>query len=125
MISCSAQGSLCLRRNYVSAAARPPPLLSVLNHHLSTIAEMRLSTIPILLAAAGTQVSSLAVPQTHVVHERRDNAGVESRWIKRDRVASHVKLPVRIGLKQSNMDKAFEWLMDVSHPASEKYGQHW
>lgn len=34
-------------------------------------------------------------------------------------------LPMRIGLTQSNMDKAWDWLMEVSSPASEKYGEHW
>lgn len=32
---------------------------------------------------------------------------------------------MRIGLKQSNLDKADEFLMEVSHPESPKYGQHW
>jgi len=32
---------------------------------------------------------------------------------------------MRIGLTQSNMDKAWDWLMEVSSPASEKYGEHW
>lgn len=34
-------------------------------------------------------------------------------------------LPMRIALAQSNLDKGEEWLMDVSHPTSEKYGKHW
>lgn len=34
-------------------------------------------------------------------------------------------LPMRIALTQSNLDKGEEWLMDVSHPTSEKYGKHW
>ena len=32
---------------------------------------------------------------------------------------------MRIALKQSNLDKAEEYLMEVSHPKSPKYGQHW
>ena len=32
---------------------------------------------------------------------------------------------MRIALKQSNLDKAEEYLMDVSHPQSPNYGQHW
>lgn len=32
---------------------------------------------------------------------------------------------MRIGLKQSNLDKGPQWLMDVSHPKSENYGKHW
>ena len=32
---------------------------------------------------------------------------------------------MRIALKQSNLDKAEKYLMEVSHPQSAKYGQHW
>ena len=32
---------------------------------------------------------------------------------------------MRIALKQSNLEKAEEYLMDVSHPKSPNYGQHW
>lgn len=32
---------------------------------------------------------------------------------------------MRIGLKQRNLDMVSEWLSEVSHPQSNKYGQHW
>ncbi len=32
---------------------------------------------------------------------------------------------MRIALTQSNLDRADEFLMDVSHPASPNYGKHW
>ncbi|CAK4033881.1 aorsin [Lecanosticta acicola] len=32
---------------------------------------------------------------------------------------------MRIGLKQSNLDKAHDWLNEVSHPTSSNYGRHW
>lgn len=32
---------------------------------------------------------------------------------------------MRIGLAQSNLDRAHEKLMDVAHPASVNYGKHW
>jgi tripeptidyl-peptidase-1 len=34
-------------------------------------------------------------------------------------------LPVRIGLKQSNMDRMHDELMAVADPSSPSYGQHW
>ncbi|KAJ6476257.1 subtilisin-like protein [Mycena sanguinolenta] len=34
-------------------------------------------------------------------------------------------LPLRIGLKQPNIDKLHDRLLDVSHPNSENYGKHW
>ena len=32
---------------------------------------------------------------------------------------------MRIGLTQSNLDRAWDWLSEVSSPDSAKYGQHW
>lgn len=32
---------------------------------------------------------------------------------------------MRIGLKQRNLDMMSQWLSEVSHPRSKKYGQHW
>jgi tripeptidyl-peptidase-1 len=46
----------------------------------------------------------------HALHEKRT---VSSRWEKRDRVHGEVKLPMRIGLTQSNLDKGYEYLMNV------------
>jgi len=34
-------------------------------------------------------------------------------WIKRERVAGDAILPIKIGLKQQNLDKGYDWLMDV------------
>ncbi|KAF2171470.1 hypothetical protein M409DRAFT_63728 [Zasmidium cellare ATCC 36951] len=73
-------------------------------------------------AFAGT-VTALAVPETHIVHEKRDYTS--RRWAKRDRAKPHARLPVRIGLAQNNLDKAHDYLMDVSHPTSPNYGKHW
>jgi len=87
---------------------------------------MRLSILSLVAAASVFHVAAAtAVPNSHTVHERRHEGN--NRWVKRDQVASHVKLPVRIGLKQNQdaLAKAQEWLMDVSHPSSEKFGQHW
>lgn len=49
-------------------------------------------------------------PINHVVHEKRS---LLSAWIKGDRVHEDVKLPVRIGLTQSNLDKGHDTLMDM------------
>ncbi|KAM0718499.1 hypothetical protein Q7P37_005569 [Cladosporium fusiforme] len=79
----------------------------------------------------GLIVTSLLVPgllaspltQHHVVHEKRDShpAG----WTRRGELDNRAILPMRIALAQSNLDKGHEWLIDVSHPLSEKYGRHW
>lgn len=61
--------------------------------------------------------------QHHVVHEKRHShpAG----WSRRDELSKSAILPMRIALTQRNLDQGHQWLMDVSHPKSEKYGQHW
>ncbi len=43
---------------------------------------------------------------------------------ERQRVNGDAIIPIRIGLRQSNLHMGYEKLMEVSHPASEKYGQH-
>lgn len=73
--------------------------------------------------ALTSNAAAFAVPKTHVIHEERNFTS--HRWIKRDRVKPHMKLPVRIGLSQNNMDKAHDYLMDVSHPSSPNFGKHW
>lgn len=83
---------------------------------------MLLKTISSGLLWTATAIA-IAVPQNHVVHE--ESAVLSSRWVKRDRVQPHSKLPVRIGLAQSNLDKAHDHLMDISDPASPNYGKHW
>ncbi|MCJ1312513.1 hypothetical protein MMC25_006187 [Agyrium rufum] len=79
------------------------------------------------LALAASGVLARAVPATHVVHEKRDLelGGSYSRLIKGERISGDVKLPMRIGLKQSNLEKGQDFLLDISHPDSPKYGQHW
>ncbi|PYH90287.1 aorsin [Aspergillus ellipticus CBS 707.79] len=64
-------------------------------------------------------VSAAALPTSdHVVHERR--AGTPSRWEKTARVNGTEKVLVRIGLAQSNLDRAYE-----SDSVSPNYGKFW
>lgn len=78
------------------------------------------------LALAALVVLSAASPLTRtdqVVHEKR--SVLPSGWTTRDRVEGHVKMPLRIGLKQRNLDLGAYYLDEVSNPRSSKYGQHW
>ncbi|KAI4600827.1 hypothetical protein KJ359_012989 [Pestalotiopsis sp. 9143b] len=59
----------------------------------------------------------------HAVHEERQ--ALSSRWVKRNRVPSSKRLPVRIGLTQSNLERGEEYLLDISHPKSRNYGKTW
>lgn len=58
-----------------------------------------------------------------VLHEKRTATPRE--WRQGGRVSADAILPIRIGLVQSNLDDAYEHLMDVSHPQSPNYGRHW
>ncbi|THW17881.1 aorsin [Aureobasidium pullulans] len=80
-----------------------------------------------LLATLLAVAAAKPVPETHVVHEKRDVAHrfTTSRWVKRDRLEKDTVLPVRVGLKQQNLHNGAEWLMDVSHPQSPNFGRHW
>ena len=70
-----------------------------------------------------SRLTALPLTQHHEVHEKRHShpAG----WTRRGELSDSAILPMRIALTQRNLDKGHQWLMDVSHPNSEKYGQHW
>ena len=76
------------------------------------------------LVTVALAVGATATPfAPHVVHERRSAA--PHGWTKRSQVPSNAVLPMRIALKQNNLDRGYEYLDDVSHPASPNYGKHW
>ncbi|KAI1335592.1 subtilisin-like protein [Xylariaceae sp. FL0016] len=63
------------------------------------------------------------VPRSHALHERHmPHWG--RKWTKRDRVQADTVLPMRIGLKQSNLEAGHDKLMDISNPKSSNYGKH-
>lgn len=66
---------------------------------------MRVSTLALFAAAA------IAAPAGHVLHEKRDL--VSPVWVKKHAIEPHARLPMRIGLTQSNLDKGHDMLMDV------------
>ncbi|KAF8800106.1 subtilisin-like protein [Phlegmacium glaucopus] len=59
----------------------------------------------------------------YVLHEKRSYVPYGWSLLRRQN-ASHI-IPLRFGLKQSNMDKLEQFLNDVSHPDSPNYGKHW
>lgn len=68
-------------------------------------------------------LACLAHANTYVMHEKR--AAVLDGWKSIRRLESHVVLPMRFGLAQSNLQKLEDELLLVSDPASPHYGQHW
>ncbi|ATY62013.1 alkaline serine protease [Cordyceps militaris] len=84
---------------------------------------MRLASVYLL----GLAASVAAVPSArtrYVVHERR-NTTARSNFSKRDAVPSDERIQVRVALKQRNLDKGMDYLMDVSDPNSPNYGKHY
>ncbi|CEJ86893.1 hypothetical protein VHEMI04238 [[Torrubiella] hemipterigena] len=66
--------------------------------------------------------AALGMPADYVQHE---NIGNAPHLIKRAGAALDNVVPVRIALKQNNLDKGMDLLMDVSDPDSANYGKHW
>ena len=83
---------------------------------------MRFST---LVSTASFAASVLASPLsiTHSVHEKRD--GLPQGWQKRSALDRRAILPMKVALAQSNLEKSWDWLSEVSSPDSENYGKHW
>ena len=66
-----------------------------------------LPVVLLLTVALGGALST----EAHIVLEKRD--GISARWHKLGRVRPAAILPVRIGLAQSNVNEAHDFLMDV------------
>lgn len=70
-----------------------------------------------LLAAAEPALSPYAL------HEKRTH--VPAGWSLKRRHDPSTPIPLRFALTQRNIDDVGKYLMEVSHPESEKYGKHW
>jgi hypothetical protein len=80
-----------------------------------------------LLALVGFVAYASAAPapsSSYVVREKRETQ--HQRWSRRDvQVNRDAVIPMSVGLTQRNLDKGYDFLMDVSHPRSPNYGKHW
>ena len=82
------------------------------------------SVVVLVAAACGSLASPTPSRRAgYVVHEKRDT--IPAAWSRVRRLESDTVLRMRFGLKQNNLDKLEEMLMDISHPDSPNYGQHW
>ncbi|GAW10864.1 hypothetical protein ANO14919_001990 [Xylariales sp. No.14919] len=73
--------------------------------------------------ASPVSLKKREVPSTHALHERHAPHWGHM-WMKKAKVPSHAVLPMRIGLKQSNLGAGHDKLMDISDPESPNYGKH-
>ena len=76
-----------------------------------------------LLATCSIALAGPSQRASHVVHERR--TAEPTGWVKSHRADPDDIIPLRIGMKQQNLDVLEDLLMDVAHPDSPRYGQHW
>ncbi|KAF2764443.1 subtilisin-like protein [Teratosphaeria nubilosa] len=80
----------------------------------------------VYLGALVATACAAAVPYAangHVLHESR-TSNVNRHWKRNSRVDANAIIPVRIALKQQNIDVGAERLLEISDPLSSKYGKH-
>ncbi|KAI0093139.1 subtilisin-like protein [Irpex rosettiformis] len=80
---------------------------------------MSLTVFLLLLSVIASCLGST----TLVRHESR--RALPPHWEQTRRAPADAILPLRIGLAQSNLDRIEEHLLDISHPDSQNYGNHW
>lgn len=68
-------------------------------------------------------VFSLSTVASHIRHEQRDPRH-GAQWIKRGKAPAETEILVEIAIRQRNLDYGHSVLMDISDPASPKFGQH-
>lgn len=72
----------------------------------------------IFLTALAAHVLAAPRDLKRVLHERR--AIIDP--TKGDRIDENSIIPIRIGLKQTNLETGYDAIMDVSDPQSDNYG---
>ncbi len=99
---------------YIPSPLLTPPLLS--DHSIA----MHLLT---LVAAFAGFASALPSAEPHVLHEKRD--GLPVAWRHHSRAERSTVLPVRIGLKQRNLEHGSRYIADVADPKSPNFGMYY
>lgn len=84
---------------------------------------MRTDVVQLLAAFVVAVTASPVARSSYVVHETRSI--IPADWSHHSRLHEAAVLPVRIGLTQQNLHRAEEFINEVAHPSSDKYGQHW
>lgn len=84
---------------------------------------MRLLEVAAAVAALVSLCEAIPSASNYVLHEKR--ATSHNSITKRSKLDARSVLPIRIGLTQRDLHMGYDWLMDVSHPESDRYGKHW
>lgn len=77
----------------------------------------------ILLSLRASCFGASSVTAPRIKHESRRSLPTD--WEQSHRAPVDTILPLRIGLAQPNLDRIEQLLLDVSHPDSPNYGNHW
>ncbi|PKS09467.1 hypothetical protein jhhlp_004083 [Lomentospora prolificans] len=86
---------------------------------------MRPGFLVTITTSALAVIASPVSPHSRVEHVEHEKRSVRSNWSKYTRLPSSYSFPVRIGLTQRNLDRASEFMGEISDPTSPSYGQHW
>lgn len=84
---------------------------------------MKLTRSFALLSLVLAAYASSPLASSLVRHESRSE--LPTGWQQVHRASADSFLPLRVGLKQPNLLELESLLLDVSHPESPNYGQHW
>ncbi|KAF4555101.1 Pro-kumamolisin activation domain-containing protein 1 [Elsinoe fawcettii] len=84
---------------------------------------MYLLTVGVVANLALTCLAAPTTHATHVLHEKRGAA--PHQWQKRHRALPEQKVPVRIALRERNIESTASFVDDVSNPESPNFGKHW
>ncbi|KAI1826760.1 peptidase S8/S53 domain-containing protein [Xylaria intraflava] len=80
--------------------------------------------IPLFFTAVLCSPPTSSVPGgDHVLHEKRDV--LPTHWVRISDASGDTPIDLRIALKQSNLDRAEEYMREVSYPESENFGRFW
>lgn len=74
----------------------------------------------LLATAAAAGLASAMPSSSFAVHERREGKPIA--WTKEGTANKNMPIPVRIGLKQRNLDNLMDYVMDISDPDSPNFG---
>lgn len=82
---------------------------------------MRFFTATAVAVFALTCSAAPTTSSKHALHEKRD--GEPHAWEKRDRALSEHVMPIRIALRERNIENADSYIFDVADPRSPNFGK--